>query len=225
LPDDPFDTPPALPPVSAVPKAAMVHIRKQSEQLFFVYTGASRALMVNATQFLGQTRLMLRNVVIFQDATRSCYLRGVSTELDSFDALLEWHLMFRDSLSHVRRVYCVGTSMGGFAALLFGYLLGAEAVWAFGPPTVPARDAAGVVTVPADVPPERADLARLLSRPNGKTQYHVYYSEGFDVDRVAATHIAQCEGVTLWPQPGRDHNVVSGLLERNVLRNVFPPVS
>jgi hypothetical protein len=224
LPNDPAATPP-LQPVSASPKAAMVHIRKQSEQLFFVYTGIARALMVNATQFLSQTRLMLRNVVIFQDATRSCYLRGVSPELDSFEALLAWQIAFRDSQPHVRRVYCVGTSMGGYAALLFGHMLGAEAVWAFGPPTVPSRDAAGFVAVPDEVPPERADLAVLLGRPNGRTKYHVYYNERFAADSAAAAHIAHCEGVSLWPQPGDGHNVVGGLLERNVLRNVFPPVS
>jgi len=224
-PSAPTPTHPALRPVWTAPKAAMVHVRTQSEQLFFVYTGASRALMVNATLFLSQTRLMLRNVGIFQDTTRSCYLRGISPELDSVETFLDWQITFRDSLPHVRRVFCLGTSMGGYAALLFGYMLRAEAVWAFGPPTALRRDAGDAVIVPPDVPPERADLALLLSRPNGRTKYHVYYNEGCDIDRVAATHIAQCEGVSLWPQPGEDHNVVSGLLERNVLRTVLPPVS
>ncbi len=209
--------------LSARPRGAMVFVRPASEQLFFVYTGILRGMMgVNSLEFFGRTRLLERNVVIFQDPYRAFYQRGISSRISSFDALLQYQREVRESLPHVRRVYCLGTSLGGYAALLAGHLLGVEHVWAFGPMTLlpdvfPLR---GIT-----VAPERRDLKIGLSMDNGKTTFAVYYNQRYEQDKIAALRVADKPRVVLWPQPGEGHNVVETLMTLGKLEAVLPPVS
>jgi hypothetical protein len=208
--------------MSARPKGATVFVRPGSDQLFFVYTGQSRGVGVNPLDFFKQTRLLERNVVILQDRYHAFYQRGVSATIDSFDALLAWQCAFRESLPHVRRVFCLGTSLGGYAAILAGRFLNADQVWAFGPMTVlPDVPSLRGVTVA----PERRDLRLALAADQGATTYAVYYNEREEHDAEDARRLAKHPRVRLWPKPGDGHNVVKTLLERGELETLLPPVS
>jgi hypothetical protein len=208
--------------VSARPRGTIVFVRPACDQLIFVYTGWERGLQVDPIQFFNRTRLLERNVVIFQDRRRAFYQKGVSSSLDSFDALLRWQIEFRASLPHVRRVFCLGTSTGGFAALLAGHLLGVDHVWAFGPMTMlpPARTRRDL----HEVAPARGDLQLALQVGNDKTTYGVYYNARYKRDVTAAMRLATCPRVTLCPQPGDDHNVVKTLLDLGKLETLLPAV-
>jgi hypothetical protein len=194
--------------------------RTNSDQLVYVYTGSAQALMGQPAEFLAKALLLERNVVIFRDVYRAFYHKGISTAIDTFEKFLEWQKAFVKRSAHVRTLFCVGTSAGAYAALLFGHLLGAEEVWAFGPPT----DISGRrVVAEAGVPQERADLAVLLKASNGRTRYNVYYNESYEPDRISAVRLAACDRVALWPQPGDGHQVVRTLLERDQLSTLLPP--
>jgi hypothetical protein len=189
--------------------------RPGSDQLFFVYTGRAQRLGLDPRAFFMRTRLFERNVALLRDEHGAFYQRGVSSSLDSFEALLGWHHEYRASLPHVRRVFCLGTSMGAYAAILFGYLLKAEQVWALGTPATRLDDAQGI-------PANRADLAALLARPNGVTTFHVHYSEGCARDVEAIQRISGCQGVRLHPHPGEFHAVVRTMLDRGALETLLP---
>ncbi len=174
--------------------------------------------MLDPRQFFQQTRLIERNVVFLRDDGCSYYQRGVPS-LESFDTLLGWHHELRDSMPYVQRLFCLGTSMGAYAAILFGHLLKVEQVWAFAPPTSRLPQA---LVDELDLPPARADLESLLAQPNGVTRFHVHFNEGCARDARTAARLAQFEGVTLHPQQGGDHNVVHTLMERGLLRELLP---
>jgi hypothetical protein len=180
--------------------------------------------MINPIVFFNKTRLLERNVVIFQDRHAAFYQKGISPALESFEAFLRWQIEFRERLTHVRRLFCLGTSMGGYAALLFGYLLRAEAVWAFSPATRLGRKRLAQIGDVA-VPRERAHLATLLRSSNGITNYNVYYSQDQRRDEVAAMRIANCDGMKLWPRPRGGHNIVKTLLEDGELERLLPDPS
>lgn len=194
--------------VIAIPRAG-------SSQLYFVYTGGAKKLGVDPRLFFKRTGLFERNVALFRDEHNAFYMNGLSASIDSFDALLAWHHDFRARLPQVKRVFCIGTSMGAYAAILFGHLLKAERVWAFGPPVT-------ILDEFPEAPAERTDLARLLGTPNGVTAYDVHFSEGCAPDVEAASRIAACQGVRLIPHPGSDHDLVKTLLARGVLDKILP---
>lgn len=190
-------------------------VRHSSDQLFFVYAGAAQRVGIDPRAFFTRTRLFERNVVLLRDGRNAFYQQGISHAIDSFDALLGWHHELRASMPHVRRVFTVGSSMGAYAAILFGCLLEAEQVWALGPPVTRLDQAEGF-------PQERTDLAVLLERSTGRTSYHVHYSEGCPADVEAARRIAHCEGVRLHAHPGTDHNVVTTMAGGGALETLFP---
>ena len=208
--------------ITVKPKGAIVFVREESDQLAYVYTGGARGLMINPILFLNRTRLLERNVVIFQDKYSAFYQRGISSQLSTFEDFLDWQIAFRERLSHVRRVFCLGTSAGAYAALLFGRLLEAEEVWAFGAPTEIDQSSQERAFAGLSIPPERLDLAHLLGKPNGKTIYNLYFNEGCAGDAAAAQRVAGCEGVRLWPQPGNEHDVLSVMFQQGWLGTLLP---
>jgi CRP-like cAMP-binding protein len=204
-----------------LPQGVTVLLREQSDQLYFVYTGLTGRLMTDPRAFFQETRLFDRNIVMFRDLFQSFYQKGISAQLNTFDAFLEWQVAFRQQQQpRIRQVFCIGTSMGGYAALLCGHLLGVDEVWAFSPLTIPRAD----VIASVEIPPERRDLAVLLSRWNGRTRYNVVYNASSESDAVAAESLAACQGVTLRPQAGGGgHNVVGDLYLRGELHAVLGP--
>jgi hypothetical protein len=234
------------------PRGTTICIRDRSDQLCFVYAGADRGVMINPAVFLDSTGLFDQNLVIVQDRWNAYYQCGVSPELSSFDALLEWQHEFRASLSHVTRVFCVGACMGGYAAIAFGHLLRVEEVWAFGAVTLlpdgvdrrraqahadlTARIAASRASAAADdrpapgplpalgeVPADRADLSLALRHSNGVTRYNLFFHEQHHAHAEAARRLAACENVSLRPQPGDAYNIVQTLLDQALLRVVMIP--
>jgi hypothetical protein len=201
----------------SVHSGVLIRVQQKSDQLFYVFAGIKRGLMGNPMAFLQQTGLLVRNVALFVDPAEGYYQGGVNARLDSYDRLLGWQQTFRVGLPHVRRVFCLGTSMGGYAAVLFGHALCANEVWAFSPLTMAAPE------VGRRIPAERADLARLLRSSNGVTRYNVYYNEADRTDRDAAERLGTCPGVRLWPQRGDGHNVVKTMLEDGRLATLLPP--
>jgi acyl carrier protein len=108
----------------------------------------------------------------------------------------------RDECTDADELYCLGTSMGGYAAMLFGHYLKADIVHAFGAQTV--IDLKAVRLADKDVPESHRDLAVLLEQWNGRTRYKMYYNEGYEPDRIAAESMAGIEGVELFPLPGSE---------------------
>ena len=196
-------------------------IRPSSNQLFLVYTGNHQRLMTQPALFLSQARLLERNVVMFRSKPGGFYHQGISDSINSVDAFVAWQRALCAGLPHVRRVFCMGTSMGGYAALLYGYHLGVEAVWAFSPQTLVkkmVRNESGTRIV-------ANDMAELLALGNGRTTYHIYYNQSHEVDERAAQRLAGSMGVHLWPQGGQGHVVVKHLLDSQQLASLFPEPS
>ena len=125
---------------------------------------------------------------------------------------------------HVRRLYCVGSSGGAYAAILSGYFLAVEQVFAFAPPVPLERRWIQHQPGPGEAPRYRdtEDLSQLLRGGNGKTCYRIYYNESSVPDRRSARRIAQCPGVSLAPQSGHGHNVMDHLSASGRLDSLLP---
>jgi hypothetical protein len=201
--------------------AGAAFVNKSSNQLFLIFTGVQQGLMVDPRVFMRETSITRRNYALFTDRRGLHYLQGISPRLNTFDKFLEWQREFCRTMTHVQRVFCLGTSMGAYAAVLFGYLLAAEEVWAFGPVTSLPRS----VIAETRPPLERQNLAYLLRKGNGRTRYNLHYHYGHPMDEEAAYNIKQAEGVILRPHHGEGHTVVRTLLETGQLGSLLPALS
>jgi acyl carrier protein len=199
--------------------------------LVVAFTGFAGRYMMRAYDFLDLMGALGYSYILLRDPRRAWYLHGLGGEARDFPSLVR--LLHR----HIARlapsrVITVGTSAGGFAALLGGHLLGADCVHALAPQTyldipnivrhrdvdlvrVMWRALLGVYRV-SGLGSRLLDARRLLSEDNGRTRYFLHVCTGSATDRKRAGHLADLARVSVLQHPGPDHNVV-----RAMVRNGF----
>jgi pimeloyl-ACP methyl ester carboxylesterase len=153
--------------------------------------------------------------------------RSLSETAERLKELIEPH--------GVERMVTIGNSSGGYAALAFGALLGADVGLAFSPQTTIDRaDMAAMDDHRWDEQLQRlwergrlderwTDLRRALPSALGTgTSLRVYYNERLPVDRLHAEHLDGLDGVTLFPFGfGSGHYLVNTLRKRGLLEQIL----
>ena len=144
-----------------------------------------------------------RNAIHVRDHAGAWYHRGVAGAGADVDAVAE---RLRELAAGVDRVVTLGSSAGGYAALLFGALTGAE-VHAFSPqsfidPELRAthgdtRWAPRVEALGADMDRRYADLLPVLAASDGR--FHVYYASRDPLQTLHAERLGELARVTLHP--------------------------
>ena len=134
----------------------------------------------------------------------------------------------------IERLVVAGTSAGGYAALVFGTLLGADTVLCFAPQTVLELD------ILADMDDHRWDY-RIAEHPgtgtldarwtdlrralpgvrHAKTSYRVYFDDSLRSDRLHAERLTDLEGVRLYRFGRGGHNIARALRETGALERVL----
>lgn len=182
--------------------------RPNCSQLFFVYAGKQGMVEgMGPTTFLQKCGITDRNIVFVRDPHQCFFEKGVSAEIPTVDALLDWHQDYIAENSHVTEVYSIGNSFGGWASLFFGYMLGLKKTWALAP----------------GGPWGRRLLVDLMLESNGITEYDIYYSRKLPMDQLFAESLEGYDGVNLVHKEEYGHDMISGLLNNNELPDLFPP--
>lgn len=215
-------------------------LEQDSDTLLIAFGGMRGLLGVPTWEFFKATGGMPVKRLFVRDLRQCWYHRGIpgyGEDLESSAAAL---LEVARS-GGTERIITAGNSAGGYAALLFGALLGADTVLCFAPQTVidpvvlagwddhrwdeQLNDLRGRGRLD-----ERwQDLAEVLpgmqplpGAATGTGSLQLYYDSAYEPDRLHAEHIAAVPGVRLIPSEGGRHSVAlemrkSGELDR-VLR-------
>jgi len=101
-------------------------------RLIIAFTGFQGALNVPVFDFLSATGLVGASRILLRDPSRLLYMRGCRPDAPGLAALQRRLRKEIDKLAP-EHVTCVGTSSGGYAAILYGHLLGVDRVHAFAP--------------------------------------------------------------------------------------------
>lgn len=151
--------------------------------------------------------------IYVRDPFDTWFQRGISPEINTPD-LLSAHLRSALRALRPRRVVTMGASMGGYAALLFGYLLRADSVFAMSPQTIidprlphtPTENYAGTAYF---------DLHPLLRAKNRhRPTAHILFGSDDIVDIWNACRLAPQTADSSYPVAGRDH-LASNLVAAN----------
>jgi hypothetical protein len=207
---------------TALPRSRAIAERKKPScsQLIYMYQGNHDRMMMAPATFIARARIIDRNLVMYRDPKKNKYHGEICDVFPNIESTINWQRELRhNEYSHATSFYCTGTSMGAYAALLFGHYLQPEIVHAFAPPThFEGEDT-------PDMPAQHADLRLLLSDWNGVTQYHVYYCRDFARDVEHSGRLEGLPGVTLHPMPGDTHSVFRSPEGERLLDELFPPFS
>jgi len=175
------------------------------------------------------------NRILVRDPSNGWYHRGVpglGAHVDEVAGTL------RGLIQSIRpsRVITIGQSMGGYAAILFGTLIRADRIVAFGPLShldpVEATRTGDLRFLPvmrslADDPPKTVyfDLADLATRLNYQGTTHLVFGThpGHDdgvsgnLDALHALRLARHPSVVLHPYPEADHLIIPWLVDHHQL--------
>ena len=142
------------------------------------------------------------DVAVIRKPRGSSYLRGLRGESDNFVDFVR-HLENVTCRKQYRRVVTLGTSGGGFAAILAALFMDAACGVSIGGGSVPKSYVDGEFLVPQ-------------VRPQPDLRY--VYGADYQKDRDSAISMAKLFGGSLYPIDGADvHNVLKPLLERGRL--------
>jgi hypothetical protein len=210
---------------------------KDPSRLIIAFTGFHGGLNVPVFDFLGATGMMSASRILLRDPLQLLYLKGCRPDEPSFDRLLRRLRREIESLG-ARHVSCVGTSGGGFAAMLFGHLLGVDRVHAFAPTvagsvllSMKRRDWAQLKqrTAPLHLLLELThpwmwkylDLKKLLSEWNGRTEFTVHVCGDNPGDMSRVERLRGAPHVRIEAHPCRTHQVAKYLIRSGKLLEVF----
>jgi hypothetical protein len=161
-------------------------------------------------------------------------VRGLADEIEGIEAALRQTISEAD----VSKVVTLGTSAGGYAALLFGRLLGVTEVHAFGPQTFISpelrrlhgddRFESAILSLlsSGSYRAEYADLNEAFNHtPPRDTRFFVHYCDGDSLDAIHASHMEGQSGLHLLSYEGDRHNVVDHLNRRNELQDLMRQIA
>lgn len=131
--------------------------------------------------------------------------------------------------SGAERVVTIGASAGGFGAILFGALIGADEVHAFSPQTFLDRRRRALLldrSNPVQTAALHAssgsggrffDVKRVVADAAAPTCYVIHYPRYSRTDALHALRMRSLDGVTLRSYPFRAHNVAGRLRDQGTL--------
>lgn len=212
-----------------------VGVGEDSRLALVAFTGGANKLFLQPFDFMDLTGTLQYSRILLRDPNLAWFHLGVGGGCDDFDSILQ---LVREKLSELgsEKVMTLGTSLGGYAALLAGHRLGADYVHAFGPQTYLdqanirryrdrelGKGEDGLDRVYAKLGPEAVelDLRRVLEDSNGKTRFFVHACAGYAPDLVRAAHLEGAPGVTVLRYPCSVHNVLIGMAHKRFLRTAL----
>jgi hypothetical protein len=194
-----------------------------------VFAGMATRVSMPAAEFFGifSKRADAINIVYAKDFMQCWYQRGLlglSHDVPSTATYL------KTFLARSKRIVTLGTSSGGFAAILFGVLMGAERVIAFGPQTQLDRRVykrfkstdSRLRDMEAD--PQYMDLRTVLENHPYDGRIEVHYAADSDTDKPAADHIASFPAVKLFGYESGEHAIARVLRDNGTLSGILDSI-
>lgn len=217
-------------------KSVISDFSSDSDVMLIAFGGIAGELSMPAFEFFRLTSSFPTKKLYARDLRQAWYQRGLVGIGETPDEITHY-LLERIRENRVRRVITVGNSMGGFASLLFGWLIEADEVHSFSPQTFLTRTrrilhwdfrwkrrVAAVHRSPKLIH-RYLDLRPLLASRRTKTRFHIYFSEEGRLDRAHADHLGDHPQVRLHRFQEGGHGMVrylrdTGALERILLHSI-----
>ncbi|CAA0110536.1 Uncharacterised protein [BD1-7 clade bacterium] len=203
--------------------------------LLIAFAGLAGKLAIPMFEF-NQSTKELENVnkIYLRDHKRLWYHAGLYNVGNNIESIANY-LRRYTTHSSTNKVVVIGSSGGGYAALLFGHILQADEVHAFSAKTTINP----ILRFMRNDLPKRNRLKRMLYllskgekryfnierifrlHPNHKTSYHIYFSCNHERDTFHALRVKHIPNVHLHPYEYNRHNLVAFLKKEGELSSIL----
>ncbi|AFZ36255.1 sulfotransferase [Stanieria cyanosphaera PCC 7437] len=212
-----------------------------SDILLIACGGISQGMGILPYEFSRITSDFKVKKIFLKDCLQNWYQNGIKLVGNNIDQIVDYLKSFIQK-QDIQKVVVTGNSAGGYAAILFGYLLEADTAIAFSPQTFidpknrsifgDHRWQSQLNKLYQSFNPETSnqyfDLLKLWQNKNTiKTQFYIYFCRENHLDTVHAARLQGCHNVTLQAYDGNEHNIVKtlrniGILKPLLLTQLYP---
>lgn len=188
---------------------------RASENLVIVFTGVSRQFWISLDilhRILGR---YFGQIVYLRDFRSIYYLAGVGN-WGRYAGTLK-RLKDIVSKASAKKLYVIGISAGGFAALKYGLDLPADAILALSPRTelrhLPEKPRSAKILQRFQIPLEALDLLPSYDQAPRRPKATIIFGAKNERDKMQAQRLAHLPEIHLMPLPGAAaHNIMTHLL-------------
>jgi pimeloyl-ACP methyl ester carboxylesterase len=204
-----------------------------SRTLLIAFGGMRNRIGMPPFEFLSLTGGLPVKKLFVRDLRQAWYHRGMP---EHGETLLDVAAALKRLLAEheIERLVVAGNSSGGYGALVFGTLLGADTVLCFAPQTVLDLDALAAIgdhrwderlrEVTAGEPLDErwTDLRDALpAARQATTSYKVFFDETLETDRLHAERLAGLAGLRLYRFGRGGHHLVRKLRDAGHLERII----
>ena len=187
-------------------------------------SGVGRHGGVPKKEFLNTLEPLNTDILFVTDTIQTWFLYGINSEIDTIEKLTEY---LGQVIKEYDNVGFVGSSMGGYGAILFGQLLNPNHCVAFSPQTFLSdelREKYGEDRFPKyfhRLDNEKIEYYDLLNFKSENTTIDIYYGVKNRLDSLHSERMGQLKNVRLHPINSDSHNIASVIKEHFNLPNTI----
>ena len=203
-----------------------------NDRLVVAFGGMALRREMPIFEFFATTSPLDLNKIFIRDLRRTWYHRGLPGICENIDGIAEY---LRDliGMREFRQITFVGSSTGGYAAILFGLLLNATSVIAFVPKTflnpwqrlrhgdVKTWRQMCRLLMARSAQRKYFDLRSVLESRKSATEFHVHFCADSRLDVLHAEHLRGCANVFLHHHREGGHRLVRKLRDSGELKRIL----
>ncbi len=209
-----------------------IQLSEQGKNLYIFFGGIASGIVMPVFEFYRASKILDDHKIFLRDLAQCWYQVGLPPISRDIETTAQYLNAQIDRLKP-EKVYFVGNSMGGYAAILFASLVGVGEAIAFAPQTFidpylrfKYRDKRWrrqiFNTYKKSVFKHKVwDLRPLLMQSNNKVKISVFVSRADRLDYIHALHISDIEGVKIHEFADGGHNVVRLLRNSGKLPDIM----
>lgn len=204
------------------------------ENLLVSFGGVQQGIGIPVFEFFNFLSAFDCDKVFVRDFNQAWYQKGIDDKISTIDQLTQ---SLREIIANrdYKKICFIGNSMGGYAAILFGVLLGVDEVLSFAPQTFVdkkrrllhadfrwKKEIKGMYKSDVLNRPMMDLKSYLLQYPKqAKPIINIFYGANHRLDRIHAERMKKISNVCLFPIPGKNHQLVKELRNSGQLNKMF----
>ncbi|MGS0466416.1 hypothetical protein ACU8V3_04030 [Cobetia marina] len=194
-------------------------VNNGSETTIIAFGGMLTSLGMPRKEFFGSAFNSDNNFIFLKDFWQCWYQKGLLGVADGIDSTVEY---IKNILPNTtKRIICIGTSSGGFAAILFSELLKAEISVSFSPQTYIDRKTFVRFRSPDsrwdDI--ESSSYLRLSDFISNEVSHIIHVGEHNSVDMDHALVLSRFPAITIHRHDTDTHNTAAFLKKSGLLKS------
>lgn len=213
-------------------KSLEFYLSETGSNLYIFFGGIANGIAMPPFEFFNSSKIIEEHKIFIRDLSQRWYQNGLYLVTSDVSSTIA-HISKLITDINPNKVYFVGNSMGGFAAIMFSSLMGIGNVIAFAPQTFIAPQlklAYGdfrwkeqiLKTYLATIFKKTYfDLKPLLVSSQKTNQVSIFVSENNKLDFAHATRLNNIDGLTIHSFNEGDHDIVKILRNKGMLPKIM----